>query len=73
MDRVELEIEGMSCGHCVGAVRKALLSVEGVTPESVSVGRAGVSFDPARADPSKILESVRKAGYDAHVVPAGAQ
>lgn len=37
----ELTIEGMSCGHCVSAVKSALASVPGVT-------RAEVTLDPSK-------------------------
>lgn len=30
-DGIELKIEGMTCGHCKGAVEKVLLKVPGVT------------------------------------------
>ena len=39
---VDLRIQGMSCGHCVKAVREALEHVEGVTKADVEVGRARV-------------------------------
>ena len=45
-----LAIEGMSCTHCVAAVRAALESVPGASVLSVEVGSAKVSLDPARAD-----------------------
>lgn len=37
----ELTIEGMSCGHCVGAVKTALSGVPGVT-------RVDVTLDPSK-------------------------
>lgn len=65
MDRVTLDIQGMSCGHCVGAVTRALESVNGVTVEQVRLGTATVSFDPAAADADAIARAVEEAGYEA--------
>ena len=45
MPRTKLTIEGMSCGHCVMAVRNALESLPGVGVEDVVIGSAIVTFD----------------------------
>ena len=37
MTRTTLEIDGMTCGHCVAAVRKALQSLDGVEVEQVAI------------------------------------
>ena len=66
MDRLNMKIDGMTCGHCVGAVRQALTKLDGVTITSLAVGRAEVAFDPAKADVPTILTAVDDAGYPAH-------
>jgi copper chaperone len=63
MEKVELKIEGMSCGHCVGAVRGALDSIEGAEVERVEIGSASVRFDPARTDAARIAGAIEEAGY----------
>lgn len=65
MSQTNLKIEGMSCGHCVMAVKKALEGVEGVTVQNVAVGTATVDYDPAVASTDRIVEAVNKAGYAA--------
>ena len=65
MERTELSIDGMSCGHCVGQVTKALRTVPGVVVEQVAVGKAQVSFDPAKASRDAVADAVTKAGYAA--------
>jgi copper chaperone len=65
MNRTTLKIEGMSCGHCVMSVKKALEGLDGVTVESVSVGSAALAYDPAIASPKQIVEAVSDAGYTA--------
>lgn len=59
-----LTIEGMSCMHCVAAVREALESVPGATVVSVEIGRAEVALDPARADREDLTAAIEEAGYD---------
>ena len=57
------EIQGMSCGHCVRAVREALDEVDGVTVEDVGIGSARVAYDPQQTDRARIVEAVEEAGY----------
>lgn len=59
-----LLIGGMSCTHCVRAVRTALAEVPGAQVGRVDVGSATVRYDPARTSPAAIAEAVRDAGYD---------
>ena len=63
-----LRIDGMSCAHCVRAVRDALAAVPGASVERVEVGGATVAYDPTRTSPGALADAVRDAGYE----PAGA-
>lgn len=65
MERVTMKISGMSCGHCVAAVTGALKELDGVDVESVKIGAATVSYDPATTSPSAIAAAVGETGYDA--------
>jgi len=67
MQTVSLEVSGMSCGHCVAAVEKALNGVEGVDSMKVEVGKATVMLDPNVASVDEILEAVEDAGYEAKI------
>ena len=67
MEKVKLNIKGMSCGHCVNAVEKALRAVPGATLEAVSIGSASVSYDPTKTKPDDLVKAVDEAGYDAAV------
>ena len=66
MEHLTLAIDGMSCSHCVAAVRGALEELDGVRAEEVQVGRATVAYDPAKANPREIVAAVDHAGYQAH-------
>lgn len=63
MTQATFDISGMSCGHCVKAVDKALQQTEGVTVQQVAIGSATVEFDAARIDAAKIAQIIDDAGY----------
>lgn len=63
MDRITMKIDGMSCGHCVSAVDKALKNLDGVKVESVGIGNATVSYDPAAVSAEQIADAVTDEGY----------
>ena len=60
-----LKVEGMHCGNCVRRVKAALDAVEGVTVDSVEVGRVTGSFDPEETNPAALADGVTRAGYQA--------
>jgi copper chaperone len=64
METMELTIGGMSCNHCVAALRKELGRVDGLEVDEVGVGTAKVRFDETRVDRRRIEEAVARAGYD---------
>lgn len=63
MAEVKLAIEGMSCQHCVMAVRKTLGGVPGVVESNVQVGSALVKYDESRVSRKDIEGWIEKAGY----------
>ncbi len=67
MDRLELEIGGMTCSHCVGAVTRALRQLDGVAVERVEVGSATVAYDPGAASPERIARAIEEEGYEPRV------
>ena len=72
MENLTLHIEGMSCGHCLNAVSKALTSLDGVQIDSVRIGRADVHYDPARIDVASIAAAISAEGYRATAAPSAA-
>ncbi len=66
MAQLQLNISGMSCGHCVQSVRKALTSLPGVEIKNVEVGRAEVDYDPAQVQPAQIVSAIDRQGFQAH-------
>jgi len=65
MEKVQLAIGGMSCGHCVSRVRSALAGVDGVRVLDVRVGAAELEFDPAQTSADRITASINDIGFDA--------
>lgn len=65
MKELKLEVSGMSCGHCVKAVREALAAVPGVDRADVAIGSATVQFDDSRTTVGKLVDAVSEAGYEA--------
>lgn len=63
MARLHFAIEGMSCGHCVAAVEKALAALPGVAASRVAVGSAQVEYDPARVSAEQMAAAIRGAGF----------
>lgn len=60
-----LSIEGMSCGHCIAAVERALLAVKGVTKAKATLnpGQAVVVYDSTATDRVALVRAVEDAGY----------
>ena len=65
MKQLKLEVAGMSCGHCVHAVRQALAAVPGVKVEDVHIGSVTLAFDEAKATVGDLVDAVSDAGYEA--------
>jgi copper chaperone len=62
--RQVLEVDGMSCGHCVGAVKAALARVPEIKVRSVEVGSAVIESPNDRAIAAAIA-ALGAAGYPA--------
>ena len=68
MTRTTLQIRGMSCGHCVKGVTKALAGLDGVQVEQVQIGSATVQYDPAKVTPDAMRDAVADEGYEVTAV-----
>ncbi len=63
MASADIKIEGMSCQHCVMAVKKAVDALEGVSSSDVEIGKVGVQFDEAKVSQADIEAAIVNAGY----------
>lgn len=59
-----LKISGMSCGHCVQAVKQALEKVEGLKDVQVDLEKGEASFEQEKpVDMEVVKKAVQDAGY----------
>lgn len=63
MARLTVQIDGMSCVHCVRAVTTALAGVEGITAADVAVGGATIEHD-GRVTLEQLTRAIEVAGYE---------
>lgn len=63
MKVITIQIEGMSCQHCVMRVKRAIEGLAGISGLSVEAGSAEVTFDETVIKQADIENAVVKAGY----------
>ena len=66
MRHLTLHIDGMSCGHCLNAVNRALAGLPGVEIESVRIGRADLQLRRALIGPDAHRSRGRRRGIPGH-------
>jgi len=60
-----VKIKGMSCQHCVRAVKKALEEIDGVSDVTVDLAKGEAAFEEAHpVDEAVLKEKIQKAGYE---------
>jgi copper chaperone len=66
MQKVTLNVQGMSCGHCVKAVEGSVGLLEGVDQVKVRLDEAlvEVAFNESKVTLDKIKETIEDQGYD---------
>ena len=67
--QVQLDVEGMTCGHCAARVTKALEDVDGVKSVKVDLSKnsADIVLNDDNLDSEKLVGAVKEAGYKARV------
>ncbi|MGA8008442.1 MAG: cation transporter [Thiomonas sp.] len=66
MSTVQLDITGMTCGHCVAAVTKALKAVPGTQEAQVDLA-SGTATVQGSAAPATLVKAVTDEGYGVQV------
>jgi copper chaperone len=59
----EFKIEGMSCNHCVMALKKSLSKINLIKFE-VEIGSAKAEFDEKEIAEEVIIRAIEEAGYE---------
>ena len=57
-----IKIEGMSCQHCVMAVKKEIEKLN-VQKLDIKIGEAIVEFDESKVSEENIRQAIKGAGY----------
>lgn len=65
MAKTTINIDGMTCDHCVGSVTKILENCSGVSEISVSLAEnnAQVSYDENKIKVSEMAKAIEDDGY----------
>ena len=66
MEKVTLNVQGMSCGHCVKAVEGSVGALGGVNAVKVNLDAATVEveFNKEQVSLDEIKETIDDQGYD---------
>jgi len=66
MNHVVLNVEGMSCSHCVKAVTDAVMALNGVDRVDVSLEKktAAVEYDAEKVSLESIKKAIEEEGYE---------
>lgn len=69
MKTTRLNVSGMTCGHCVETVEKALRNQRGVRNATVHLnsGAAEVEYEESAVVPEQLVTAVRESGYEAQI------
>ncbi|WP_339221804.1 copper ion binding protein [Paenibacillus sp. FSL H8-0332] len=64
MSNVTLKVEGMSCGHCVSSVEKAVSGVGAAAKVDLPAKTVAVEFDENTVSLDAIKAAIEDQGYD---------
>ncbi len=62
MPTAKLEINGMSCDHCVSRIREQIVSISGVRESEVVLGRASIEFDERACSVADLVAAIHDLG-----------
>jgi copper chaperone len=66
MEKVILEVNGMSCEHCVKAIKNSLSEIDGIEKVDISLeeGTVTVEYDTSKVEIENIKNIIEDAGYE---------
>ncbi len=69
---ITIPVTGMTCAACQARVQRALARTPGVDDASVNLmmNNAAVTYDPSRASPAQLVDTIRSTGYGAELPAA---
>lgn len=67
-ERIEVKIDGMTCASCSNRIEKVLNRIPSVQAAvNLATEKASISYDPAQANTSQIIQAIEKSGYQVPV------
>lgn len=64
MATIKLEVEGMSCNHCVQAVEGALQEIGATGKVNLEAKSVDIEYDADQVDIMKLTDAIEEQGYD---------
>jgi copper chaperone len=64
MANVTLKVEGMSCGHCVNSVEKALKAIGASGKVDLAGNKVEVMYDETKLNLDAVKQAIEEQGYD---------
>ncbi|NQX60583.1 copper ion binding protein [Paenibacillus qinlingensis] len=64
MTNITLEVEGMSCQHCVNSIEGALKEIGAAGKVDLNSNRVAVDYDENRVTLEAIKEAIEEQGYE---------
>ncbi|WP_239616688.1 copper chaperone CopZ [Cohnella mopanensis] len=64
MSHITLNVQGMSCGHCVNSVEGALKNLGAAAKVDLAKGAVTVDYDESKTSLAAIKEAIEDQGYD---------
>ena len=64
MEKIVLNVQGMSCEHCVTAVTKAVSALAGVKSVAVDLAAGTAAVECENVSRAQIAEAIEDQGYD---------
>ena len=60
---ISFEVQDMTCGHCVGAITKAVQAADAQAQVRIDLAAHRVDIEPGQTDAARLAEAIREAGY----------
>jgi copper chaperone len=64
MQNVTLQVEGMSCGHCVNSVEGAVKNLGASAKVDLTNKSVSIDYDDAKVSLAALKEAIEEQGYD---------
>jgi len=64
MTKTVLQVEGMSCQHCVNSIEGAMKGIGAEARVDLKNGAVEVAYDESRVTIERIKETIEDQGYD---------